>query len=83
MAITARWPGEGLDPTDVCSHGHQLAPGSTTITVGELPNGRPDVKLLRNHVLDVSAGEFRPHGHPNTGFPQVGCEACADDPRWQ
>lgn len=57
--ISIRWPGTDLDPKDVCEYGHQLAPGSDSITLRTYDeSGRvltEETKLLRHHLVDNGA----------------------------
>lgn len=64
-----------LDPNDRCAYGHQLAPGSSPVRVGTLPNGKPELRLLRNHAA-TEPSEFRPHGHFNDGKWRDDCVVC-------
>jgi hypothetical protein len=62
-----RWPGQDLDPNDVCQFGHQLAPGSEPIkiTTTDPETGKiikEETFLLRNHLVrgEIPRSEFRP-----------------------
>lgn len=56
-----------LDPADRCQYGHQLVPGSVSISVPVIEEGtgrliRVDKFLLRNHAVPGIESVLAPHG---------------------